>query len=71
MRNDIKFERVKEVAIEIINEKGFVIAIDIFRKTKISRTTIRPHLKKLVSEGVLEHDKKKYIMSSRNGHHSL
>ena len=71
MRNDIKFERVKEVAIEIINEKGFVIAIDIFRKTKISRTTIRPHLEKLVSEGVLGRDKTKYIMSSRNGHHSL
>jgi hypothetical protein len=65
MRSDNKFEQVKEAAIEIINEKGFVIAIDIFRKTKFSRTTIRPHLKKLVSEGVLGHDKKKYIMSRK------
>jgi predicted ArsR family transcriptional regulator len=43
---------VKETAIEIIKEKGFVREIDIYRKTKFSRTAIRPHLKKLVSEGL-------------------
>lgn len=63
MRSDIKFEQVKEAAIEIINKDKFVKIIDIFRKTKISRTTIRHHLKKLVSEGVLEKNKTKYIMS--------